>query len=61
MALVKVTYNVVATQYIDWPDEETYLFNYENLECNLDPHHIGNRLEIGDILDVQVDGKPFEF
>lgn|GEM_PF-3770335 len=59
MPKVKVKYTVKATQIIDWPEDEMSNFDYDNLECNLEPEE--STLTVGDIVDVQVDGKPYDF
>lgn len=61
MAQVKVQYTVKATQYIDWPEDEMDDFNYDNLECNLEPSDRSTMLEVDEITVVEVDKKPYEF
>ncbi len=61
MAKVKVTYTVVVTQTIDWPDDEMEDFDHDNLMLNLDPSHLNSDAEIDDIYSVKVNGVEHHF
>ena len=60
MAKVKVQYFAKVTQTIYWPDDEMNDFNYENLECNLDPTD-ADVIDAEGIFDVHVNGERHEF
>lgn len=61
---LKVTYIATMTQIIDWPDDELYDLNYDNLLVNLEPEE--SRLnDTDEIIDIKkLNGnryEPFEF
>ena len=61
MNKVMVKFNVIATQYIDWPEDEMDNFTYDSLECNLDIEADSTLMEIEDITMVEVNNEPHEF
>ena len=60
MALVTVEYTVTCKQSIEWPDDEMGIFNYENLELNLNTTE-DDVLEIDEITSVKVNGVERDF
>ena len=60
MAKIKVTYTMVVSQYIHWPDDEMDDLNYDNLHNNLDVDRAFEQ-EYDDIIDIKKDGEELYF
>ncbi|WP_415912481.1 hypothetical protein [Neptuniibacter sp. QD37_11] len=61
MAKVTVEYLTRKKQVIDWPDDEMEDFNYENLQCNLDPDKAVDTGAEFEICELKVNGKDHYF
>ena len=53
--ILDIEYTVIATQRINWPDDEADNLDYDNLMVQLEPENA--TLSVEDILTVEKDGE----